>query len=121
MRQASRLGLGGRVSHLGYLKPEQLAAVYRSAEAMLFPSLYEGFGSPPLEAMACGCPVASSGRASLAEVCGDAALTFDPEDAEAMANGIRSLASDDEVRAQLRERGRARAARFDWDAAARGH
>ena len=70
----------------GHVTPEELVSLYRRASALVFPSLYEGFGQPPLEAMACGCPVASSNAGSLPEICGDAARLFDPEDVSAIAD-----------------------------------
>ena len=92
--------------------------LYRRAQALVFPSFYEGFGLPPLEAMACGCPVAVSDAGSLPEVVGDAAVRFDPHDPEAIAAGVReAVARADELSAL----GFARAARFTWDATARAH
>lgn len=103
---------------LGYVSREELALLYRRAACLVFPSLYEGFGLPLLEAMACGCPVAASNRGAIPETCGDAAVLFDPEDAHAMVNGVRdALARADE----LRERGIARAAGFTWEATAGRH
>jgi glycosyltransferase involved in cell wall biosynthesis len=97
---------------------EELVSLYRRASALVFPSLYEGFGLPPLEAMACGCPVAAADAGSLPEVVGDAAVLFDPRDPVSIAAGIlEALARADE----LRERGLARAAGFTWDATARAH
>ena len=95
--------------------------LYRGAIAMVFPSLYEGFGSPPLEAMACGCPVASSTSGSLAEILGDAALTFDPRSVDEIAAGLKEVVTDDALRERLREQGLARAAVFTWEQAARRH
>jgi glycosyltransferase involved in cell wall biosynthesis len=106
------------VERRGHVPPDELAALYRRAAALVFPSRYEGFGQPPLEAMASGCPVAASRAASLPEVCGDAALLFDPDDPEAIAAGVlETLERADE----LRGRGLVRAARFTWEASARGH
>jgi glycosyltransferase involved in cell wall biosynthesis len=106
------------VESLGRVPQDELVSLYRRAAALIFPSLYEGFGQPPLEAMACGCPVACSNAASLPEVCGDAARLFDPTDPEAIAAAVRDvLAAPDEWAAK----GLARAASFTWDACARAH
>ena len=110
-----------RVRHLGHVARDELAALYRGATAVVFPSLFEGFGLPPLEAMACGVAVAASDRGALAEVCDDAALLFDPEDGAAIADAIRRVTSDEALRGRLRAAGPARAARFTWRAAARRH
>ena len=114
---ARALGLGERVRHLGFVPGAALPELYRRAEALVFPSLHEGFGAPPVEAMACGCPVAAASAGSLPEVCGDAALLFDPHDADAIADAIGRAAGD----AALRERGLKRAREFSWAAAARRH
>jgi glycosyltransferase involved in cell wall biosynthesis len=110
-----------RVHHLGHLPADEVAALYRGARALVFPSLFEGFGLPPLEAMACGTPVAASDRGALAEVCGDAALPFDPEDTAAIAEAIERVAEDDRLRTRLRGAGLERAAGYTWEATARGH
>lgn len=104
------------VEALGIVSSDELAVLYRTASAMVFPSLYEGFGLPPLEAMASGCPVACSNAASLPEITGDAARLFDANDASAIADGIRDVLDRPE---EWRERGLARAAQFSWDATAR--
>ena len=103
----------------GYVDDADLPALYAAAEAFVFPSLYEGFGLPPLEAMACGAPVACANASSLPEVVGDAALTFDPHETEAIRAALRQLSTDAELRADLRARGLARAAKFSWQRAAR--
>ena len=102
----------------GRVEPDELARLYRTAAALVFPSLYEGFGQPPLEAMACGCPVACSNAASLPEVCGDAARMFDPTSPEAIAEGV-----DEVLRApeEWRRRGLERARQFTWESTARAH
>lgn len=114
-------GLRDRVRHLGFVSPDALAALYRCATALVFPSTYEGFGMPPLEAMASGCPVASSTRGSLAEVCGEAAAVLDPVDPDQMARTISMLLADEAARRRLRHAGLAQSARFSWRAAADAH
>lgn len=106
------------VKWLGYVSDGELRALYEGAMGFVFPSLYEGFGIPPLEAMNCGCPVLASSAASIPEVCGDAALYFDPTDAKALAELMMRLAGDADLRAELSRRGRARAAEFSWSKAA---
>ena len=106
------------VDALGDTDLDTRISLYRRASALVFPSLYEGFGLPPIEAMACGCPVASSNAGSLPEIVGDAAVLFDPHDPAAIAAGI--VEALDRGR-ELRERGVAQAARFTWDATARAH
>jgi glycosyltransferase involved in cell wall biosynthesis len=106
------------VDILGPVASEELAALYRRAACLVFPSLYEGFGLPVLEAMASGCPVAASNRGAIPEVCGDAGVLFDPDDVFAIANGVReALGRADE----LRELGIARAAGYTWEESARRH
>jgi glycosyltransferase involved in cell wall biosynthesis len=106
------------VRSLGHVSRDELVRLYRTAAGLVFPSLYEGFGQPPLEAMACGCPVASSNAASLPEVCDDAARLFDPTSTDDMVAAVEEiLATPHEWSA----RGLARAAQFSWDATARAH
>jgi len=116
-------GHGGRpvppgVEVKGLVPPEELALLLRRASALVFPSLYEGFGAPPLEAMACGCPVAVSRIPPLEEVCGEAARTFDPTEPEDIAATISALLDDPE---RLVAAGLERAARFTWAESARLH
>jgi len=106
------------VESLGEVPASQLASLYRRAACLVYPSLYEGFGLPPLEAMACGCPVAASNAGAIPEVCGDAAVLFDPTDVEAIGAAIIET---DSRRDELREVGLARAAQFTWDEVARRH
>jgi glycosyltransferase involved in cell wall biosynthesis len=103
---------------VGPLDDAGLKALYEHASAFVFPSLYEGFGLPPLEAMACGCPVAVSDIPALRAVAGDAALLFDPLSPPSIADALRRLLDDAALRDDLRERGRRRAALFTWDATA---
>jgi glycosyltransferase involved in cell wall biosynthesis len=112
---------GDRVHHLGHIDFALIPALYRRATALVFPSLFEGFGMPLVEAMASGCPVAASDRGAIAEVCGDAALAFDPTSEEAIAAAVSRIVSDEALRARLRAAGLERAARFRWDDVADRH
>jgi glycosyltransferase involved in cell wall biosynthesis len=103
------------VRFTGYIADEDLPALLSGALAFVFPSLYEGFGMPLLEAMACGTPVLASATSALPEIAGDAALLIDPEDTPALADGLARLASDAALRADLQARGLARAAQFTWE------
>jgi glycosyltransferase involved in cell wall biosynthesis len=118
---ATRLGVRNRVHHLGYVPAAALAPLYRRARALVFPSRYEGFGLPVLEAMACGCPVASSDAGAVAEAGGEAALTFAAEDTAAMARAIDRVTTDASLREELRGRGLERARAFTWERAADRH
>lgn len=106
--------LDKHVRFLGFQPQETLASFYRLANVFVFPSLYEGFGLPPLEAMACGTPVVTSNVSSLPEVSGDAALLVDPYDVDAIAHGIRRVLDDEALRADMVARGHARARQFSW-------
>jgi glycosyltransferase involved in cell wall biosynthesis len=114
-RAVHRYNLHKHVRFLGFLPDETLSAVYRLASVFVFPSLYEGFGLPPLEAMACGTPVITSNVSSLPEVTGDAALLVDPTDASAIAAAITRVLSEPGLREDLRARGLARARQFSWE------
>ena len=107
------------VRFLGYLPEETLAVMYRLASVFVFPSLYEGFGLPPLEAMASGTPVVTSNVSSLPEVAGDAAVLVDPYDSTSIAGGIERVLGDDALRRNLREKGLARAKQFSWETSVR--
>lgn len=117
--RARALGLVERVHLPGYFPRDLLAGLYGGATALVMPSLYEGFGLPVVEAMACGTPVLCSGTSSLPEAAGGAAILVDPLDVGAIALGIRRLVDDDELRAVLRGRGHARVAQLSWEASAR--
>ena len=99
---------------LGFVADEHLPQLYRAADAFVYPSLFEGFGMPPLEAMACGCPVIASGRGSLAEVLNDAAAIVEPEDIHSIARELYRVATDSGLRNRLRAAGLAQARKFDW-------
>jgi glycosyltransferase involved in cell wall biosynthesis len=98
----------------GYVPDPDLPAIYAGAQALVFPSLYEGFGLPVLEAMACGTPVVASRASSIPEVGGDAARYFDPRDPDELLTQIRPILSDDALAADLRTQGLAQADRFSW-------
>jgi glycosyltransferase involved in cell wall biosynthesis len=117
-REAEASGAARRVLFIGPVEQSHLPALYSGARLFVFPSVYEGFGLPPLEALACGVPVACSNASSLPEVVGDAALTFDPLDEAAIGDALAHGLKDPALRADLRARGLARAALFTWTRAA---
>jgi glycosyltransferase involved in cell wall biosynthesis len=112
-------GVAGEVRFLSWISPEELEGLWALAEMFVFPSLYEGFGLPVLEAMARGVPVACSNASSLPEVAGEAALLFDPHDEAAIAGSLRALLGDQALRERLRAKGLAQVERFTWERAAR--
>lgn len=116
---AARHRVQEAVSFTGALTDRDLAACYRGAVALAFPSLYEGFGLPIIEAMACGVPVLTSNLTAMPEVAGDAALMVDPASADAIAQGLSRLAADASLRSALRDRGLVRARTFSWDVVVR--
>lgn len=118
-REVARLQLEGAVHFMGYLPTADLPGLCSLATLFVFPSLHEGFGLPPLEAMASGAPVVSSNRSALPEILGDAAYLVDPEDEEALAEGLALLLADEERRRWLAVAGLARARSFSWQQAAR--
>jgi len=111
-------GLESRVHLIGFVNDADLPALYNLSRLFAFPSLYEGFGLPPLEAMACGTPVVCSKASSLPEVVGDAALTVDPLDVTELAEAMRRAIEDESLRSSLVQRGLVRAAQFTWSKAA---
>jgi len=110
----ARNGMTESVHFVGLVSDAKLASLYRGATALVFASLYEGFGLPVLEAMACGTPVVTSNTTALPEVAGDAALLVDPTSVEQIASAMRRIVSDTPLRQQLHEKGLARAAQFSW-------
>jgi glycosyltransferase involved in cell wall biosynthesis len=113
------LQLPEQVKFLGGVTSEELLYLYNAAQIFVLPSFYEGFGLPPLEAMACGTPVIASNTSSLPEVVGDAGILIDPNDVEGWTVEIWHLLSDDKRRAELAEKGLRRAQLFSWERAAR--
>jgi glycosyltransferase involved in cell wall biosynthesis len=118
-RIAGELGLATRVRFLGFVPDEDKPAMYRAATCFAFPSLYEGAGLDPLEALACGTPVVCSNRSSLPEYVGEAALLVDPDDLPAWSGALVRVLTDADLRAELARRGPEQAARFSWDRTAR--
>lgn len=118
-RTVEAVGLRQDVRFFGFVPHRTLAALYRMASLFAFPSLYEGFGLPPLEAMACGTPVVTSRISSLPEVVGDGALLVDPYSEEAIAQGMQRVLDEPELRRGLVERGLLRAAAFSWERSVR--
>ncbi|PJF46609.1 MAG: glycosyltransferase family 1 protein [Candidatus Thermofonsia Clade 3 bacterium] len=116
--EVQRLGLGERVRFIGYVEDMDLPHLYRAAAAFAFPSTYEGFGLPPLEAMASGVPVVTSNVSSLPEVVGEAGLQVDPLDVDALARALEQALNDEVWRRHCIARGLARAAQFTWQRAA---
>src|SRR5918999_254853 len=114
-RAVHRFKLHKHVRFFGFQSDQTLASLYRLAAVFVFPSLYEGFGLPPLEAMASGTPVVTSNVSSLPEVAGDAAVLVDPYDVESIADGLRRVLTDPELAATMRRRGIERAREFSWE------
>jgi glycosyltransferase involved in cell wall biosynthesis len=122
MTRITSYRLNSRVDVVGTVAESRLPALYRGANALVFPSLYEGFGLPVLEAMACGTPVVTANVSAMPEVAGDAALLVDPTSVEQIARAMERIVSDPELRQQLRHKGLMRAAEFSWEStAARVH
>jgi glycosyltransferase involved in cell wall biosynthesis len=104
-----------KIIFTGYISDKELIGLYSNALLFLYPSLYEGFGIPPLEAMACGCPTIVSDIASLPEVCGDASYYIDPTNVDSIAQGIVTLVRDEKLRKEFTDKGYERVALFSWE------
>nr|MQY55010.1 glycosyltransferase [Dehalococcoidia bacterium] len=115
MKVVAALDLHREVVFTEFVPEEELPVYYFNAECFVFPSLYEGFGFPPLEAMACGCPVVTSNTSSLPEVVGDAAIMVDPYDVDGLTNAMREVLTNDGLREAMIEKGLAQAKKFSWD------
>jgi len=111
----NRYGLAARCVFMGSVPDSEMASLYRGATALVFPSFYEGFGLPVLEAMACGTPVITSNRTSLPEIAGDAALLVEPDSVDEIADAMSRITQDEALRYELSRRGLARARDFSWD------
>jgi len=104
-----------KIKILGHISTKELVILYKNAELFLFPTLYEGFGLPPLEAMACGCPVVVSDKGSLPEVCGDAAVYVNPYDPQSIAEGVLKVLIDENLRQNLIQKGYQQVKKFSWE------
>lgn len=118
LRDVSRRRENVRITMMGYVPDSEVLSLYAKADVFVYPSLYEGFGLPVLEAMACGCPVITSNVSSLPEVVGDAALLVDPYNVEALAQAMLTVLEDDDLKREMSKRGIAQAQKFSWDKAA---
>jgi len=118
-RRLRELGLEDKVTFTGYVPDEDLPALYSAATVFAFPSLYEGFGLPPLEAMACGTPVITSSASSLPEVVGEAGILVDPYDVGGLVRAMKRVLMDEGKRKEMRGKGLRQAARFSWEKTAR--
>ena len=119
LKPVEELGLRKQIHVLGYVDRHDMPLLYRGARFLIFPSLFEGFGLPLLEAMASDCPIICSRAASIPEVVGDAALLFDPHDPEGMADAMHRILTDEELRRSLVQAGRDRCSQFSWERTAR--
>ncbi|MEL6501817.1 MAG: glycosyltransferase family 1 protein, partial [Cyanobacteria bacterium J06623_1] len=114
-QQVAKLASRDRIIFLDYVPTEDLPVLYSMAQALVFASLYEGFGLPVLEAMACGCPVITSQVTSIPEVGGDSVLYVDPYDVDSIAQGMQQILTNSELQTDLKHQGLARAKLFSWD------
>lgn len=116
---AGELGVTEHISFIGYLPDEDISAIYNLAALFVYPSFYEGFGFPPLEAMACGCPVITSNTSSLGEVVGDAAITVDPHNLEELTRAMYLVLTSAELKSKMKKQGLKRVKMFSWERSAR--
>ena len=114
-----KLNLKDRIKKIGYVEHEDMPVLYNLAKAYVYPSLYEGFGLPVLEAMKCGCPVVASNATSIPEVAGDAAILINPLDTKALSEAIFRILTDQQLRNELMSSGYKQAQRFSWDKCAK--
>lgn len=114
-KKVESLGLSKHVTFLGYVPDQDLIKFYNAADLFVFPSLYEGFGLPPLEAMACGSPVVTSNTSSLPEVMGDAGFTLDPNDSKAFADTMQQIMTNESLKAEMSDKSLKRAKMFSWE------
>lgn len=114
MQQIETLSLGNKVHFIGYIPAEDLPMVYNLARVFVYPSLYEGFGLPPLEAMACGTPVITSATSAMIETVGEAGILVNPQEKGSLVNAIRAVCEDNALHEQLSQKGRTQAAKFTW-------
>jgi len=115
LNQIAELGLEEDVIFVGHVEDKELSRYYSGALLLAYPSLYEGFGFPPLEAMACGCPVVASNTTSIPEIVGDAGVLFDPYEVDEIAEALRKVIEDEKLRKRIIEKGLNRVKRFSWD------
>ena len=118
MEVIDALGLVSEVIFAEFVPKVDLPAYYSGADVFVLPSLYEGFGFPPLEAMACGCPAVTSNTSSLSEVVGDAGIMVDPYDTDSLAQAMRQVLTNNELRADMVRKGLEQAKKFSWEKAA---
>jgi len=110
-----------KIRYLGFVDDATLACLYKNATLFVYPSIYEGFGIPPLEAMACATPVVASNASSLPEACGDAAYYIDPFDERSLQEGLQQVLEDEALQKELIAKGLAHSAKFTWDLSAKKH
>ncbi|MFC1656214.1 glycosyltransferase family 4 protein [Patescibacteria group bacterium] len=118
-KAAHKLKIENKVRFLGYVSEKDLVRLYNGAEVFVYPSLYEGFGLPPLDAMQCGCPVITSNISSLPEVVGDAAVMVNPNDIDSIATEMKRVLSDENLRKQMKSKGLDQAREFSWEKSAK--